>query len=119
MGNVCVSSNDTNYVAARRAPADVIIDVINGVIGDVRSTASQQMMPIAASSNTAYYFDLVYGLRAAKSESLYILGGQLRWALCLSGNPPLCVLMLSVLQLYCCIVENKPSLSHLSPSENP
>ena len=39
------------------------------------------------------------------------LGGQLGWALCLSGNPPLCVLMLSVLQLYCCIVENKPSLS--------
>ena len=38
------------------------------------------------------------------------MGGQLRWALCLSGNPPLCVLMLSVLQLYCCIVENKPSL---------
>ena len=34
------------------------------------------------------------------------MGGQLRWALCLSGNPPLCVLMLSVLQLYCCIVEN-------------
>jgi len=39
------------------------------------------------------------------------IGGQLRWALCLSGNPPLCVLMLSVLQMYCCIVENKPSLS--------
>jgi len=41
-----------------------------------------------------------------------ILGGQLRWALCLSGNPPLCVLMLSIFsQLYFCIVENKPSLS--------
>ena len=39
------------------------------------------------------------------------LVGQLRWALCPSGNPPLCVLMLSVLQLYCCIVENKPSVS--------
>ena len=39
------------------------------------------------------------------------MGGQLIWALGLSGNPPLCVLMLSVLQLYCCIVENKPSLS--------
>jgi len=39
------------------------------------------------------------------------MGGQLIWALCLSGNPPLCVLMLSVLQLYCCIMENKPYLS--------
>ena len=71
MGNVRVSSNDTNYVAARRTPADVITDVNNGVIGDVRSTASQQMMPIAAASNTPYYFDLVYGLRDAKCESLH------------------------------------------------
>ena len=36
----------------------------------------------------------------------------IRWALCLSGNPPLCVLMLSVFTLlYCCILENKHSLS--------
>jgi len=41
------------------------------------------------------------------------MGGQLRWALCLSGNPPLCVLMFS--QLYCCIVDNKPSLSLPKP----
>jgi len=46
------------------------------------------------------------------------VGGQLRWALCLSGNPSLCVSMLSVLQLYCCIVENKPSLSLIDVSRS-
>jgi len=40
---------------SHRAPADVINDVNKGVItGDVRSTASEQMMPIGAISNTAY-----------------------------------------------------------------
>jgi len=32
-------------------------------------------------------------------------------ALCLSGNPPLCVWCCQFSQLYCCIVENKPSPS--------
>ena len=40
------------------------------------------------------------------------MGGQLRWALCHSGNPPtlFCCCHL-VLYIFCCIVENKPSLS--------
>jgi len=28
--------------------------------------------------------------------SFFTMGGQLRWALCLSGNPPLCVLLVSL-----------------------
>ena len=39
---------------------------------------------------------------------IFAMGGQLRWALCLSGNPPLlfCCCHL-VLHMFCCIVENK------------
>ena len=38
---------------------------------------------------------------------------MLRWALTLSGNPSFCCCRL-VLHIFCCILENKPSLSNIA-----
>ena len=48
---------------------------------------------------------------------LFAMGDQLRWALCLSGNPPLCVFFAVVVQCYVFVVLwriNLPFLSHFS-----